>query len=248
MRLRGKVAIVTGAAGGIGSAISLALAKEGANVIVNDIDIDGITRVANDIKSLGRKVIPIKADVTKSQEVNQMAKQAIDELGGVDILVNCAGGSGPLKSLGPFIDMTEETWDSVVNLNLKGVRNCCAAVIKHMVEKRSGKIINIASDSGVVGEVGKIHYAAAKAAVIMFTNTLAKEVGQYGLYVNSIAPGSIKHARRPKEGPKYEDKLRRTPLGRFGVPDEIANVVVFLASDESSYIDGENICVTGGRI
>lgn len=248
--LKDKVAIVTGAARGIGRGIALELAREGANVAIVDINLDGAEKVADEIKALGRKAIAIKTDVTKFEGVKLMTKRVRDELGDVDILVNNAGGTVPgAGEHALFCEKTEEDWDAGIALNLKSVFNCCRAVIERMIERRSGKIVNISSVAGVVGAARMIDYSAAKAGVIGFTMTLAKEVAGHGINVNSISPGPIAtplFIASVSEKNK-EDYIRLTGLGRLGKPEDIAYMAAFLVSDEASFITGHNHVVAGLR-
>jgi len=247
MKLKDKVVIVTGGASGIGRAICLGMANEGADVVVADIATEQANKVVNEVKAIGCKAIVVKVDITKSQEANQMAKTVLDEFGKIDILVNNAGASEGKKGV-PFCESTEETWDWMIALNLKGVRNCTRAVINHMIDKRSGRIISTASIAGVKGTVPLTAYSTAKAGVIGFTKVLAKEVASYGVYVNSVSPGPIEtplFLSAPKEN--QERRLRGVHLGRLGKPEEIASMVVFLASDDASYITGQNFIVDGGK-
>ena len=246
MKLDGKVAIVTGAAGDIGRAISLRLAGEGANVVLADINIDRANRVAAEVKALGRRWIVLEVDVSKSKEANSMVETSLNFFGQIDILVNNAGGSARERA-SLFHKSTEEVWDLVLGVNLKGVFNCCRAVIAHMMERRKGKIINLGSTAGVVGDAGLADYSAAKGGVIAFTKALAKEVGSYGINVNCVSPGPI-----DTQGlallPQIREKAKNaTILGRLGKPDEVANLVAFLVSDEADYIVGQNLLLCGGR-
>jgi len=245
MKLKGRVAIVTGAAMGIGRAIALTLAKEGADVVVVDIDPKQANKVANEIKALGRKAIAMKADVTDSGEVKLMAKSTLDEFGKIDILVNNAG-QGARERACLFCDSTEEAWDFVIGLNLKGVLNCCRAVIEHMIQRRSGKIVSIASRLGVVGGAGMADYSAAKAGVIGFSKALAKELASYGIYVNCVSPGPIETRQMNLNSPEQIEMLKqKTGLGRLGKPEEVAYMVAFLVSDEAKFITGQNFLVCG---
>ncbi len=245
MKLEEKVAIVTGGGRGIGRAIALRLAKEGASVIVAQRTLDEVEKVADEIKALGRRAMAMKVDVTKSEEVNQMVRTTLDKFGKVDILVNNAGGNQP--SL--FHESKEEVWDWVIAVNLKGVLICSRAVIGHMMERRSGRVINIASIAGVTGLTNLADYSAAKGGVIAFTATLAKEVGEYGITVNCVSPSTTESERvlrRLTEEAKKEQS-KKTAVGRLGKPEDIANMVAFLASDEASFITGQNYLVCGGR-
>jgi 2-hydroxycyclohexanecarboxyl-CoA dehydrogenase len=246
MKLDGRVAIVTGAAGDIGRAISLRLAGEGVNVVLADINIERANRVASEVKALGRMSIVVGVDVSKSREANSMARTCLNYFGQIDILVNNAGGTARGKA-SLFYESTEGVWDAVLGVNLKGVLNCFRAVITHMMERRKGKIVNLGSTAGVVGDAGLADYSAAKGGVIAFTKALAKEVGSYGINVNCVSPGPI-----DTQGlallPQIREKAKNaTILGRLGKPEEVANIVAFLVSDEADYIVGQNLLLCGGR-
>ena len=246
MKLEGKVAMVTGAGQGIGKAIALSLAKEGADVVVNDISLETAAAVADEIKAMGRRVLVLKADVSQSREVNEMVKTALKEMGKIDILVNNAGGSAR-ERVSEFKDSTEEVWDFIIGRNLKGLLNCTKAVINHMIERRSGKIVSMSSIAGVVGEAGLADYSAAKAGVIGFTKALAKEVGRYGINVNSVAPGPIRTVAFEQLPKDFVKKIvMKGVLGRLGETTDVANLVAFLVSDDASYITGQNFVVDGG--
>jgi NAD(P)-dependent dehydrogenase (short-subunit alcohol dehydrogenase family) len=243
-----KIAIVTGAGSGIGKAIALRLAKDGNDVVVADVDLEGARQTATGIEALGRRAQTLRTDVTKSGEVNEMVKAALKEFRRIDILVNNAGGSaGKRQAL--FHQLTEEAWDYVMALNLKGVFNCCRAVIGTMMEQRSGKIINIGSVSGLIGHAGMVDYSTAKAGVVGFTMALAKEAAAYGINVNCVSPGPIETPgvlqRQSPEG--IERVKKSTGLGRFGRPEEIAAMVSFLASNEADFITGQTVAVCGIR-
>jgi 3-oxoacyl-[acyl-carrier protein] reductase len=241
MKLRNKVAIVTGAGQGIGKEIALSLAKEGAKVVVSDIT----EKIHVVVKEIGSQALAIKADVSDRKETEELVKKTIKKFGKIDILVNNAG-IFPFKSL---IDMKEEDWDKVLNVNLKGVFNCTKAVLPTMKKQKYGKIINIASIAGFrVGYVGLTHYCASKAGIVGFTKAAALELAEYGINVNAIAPGSIETPGVTSTMSKEEMKkfAETIPTKRFGQPIDIANIVIFLASDESSYITGECIVVDGG--
>jgi NAD(P)-dependent dehydrogenase (short-subunit alcohol dehydrogenase family) len=243
-----KVAIVTGAGSGIGQAIALELAREGAHIAVIDIILDSAMKVAHEIRALGRKSIAIQTDVTKFPEVKLMAEKVRDELGDVDILVNVAGGTAPVKR-NLFWEKSEEDWDTMIALNLKSVFNCCRAVIERMIERRTGKIVNIASVAGIIGNPTSIDYSAAKGGVIAFTKTLAKEVAGYGINVNSVSPGPI---ATPLFMRATTDKIKQeyaalTGLGRVGTPEEISHMVAFLVSELAGFITGHDHVVAGLR-
>jgi 3-oxoacyl-[acyl-carrier protein] reductase len=241
MKLSGKVAVITGAASGIGRASALKLAEEGAAIIVTDIHVEQADKVVEEIQSAGGKAIAARVDVRSSEEINSATARALEQFGRVDILVNCAGGSARVinrKSL--FIHSDEEVWDWVLDVNLKAVMICTKSVINHMVERGSGKIINFASVAGVVGLQEMVDYSAAKGGVIALTKALAMEVGANGVNVNCISPGMI--ASRPGANGNG------TYLGRAGEPSEVANLVLFLASSDSDYITGQNYVIDGGRV
>ena len=247
MALECKVAIVTGGALGIGKAICLRFAYEGANVVVADIDLSRAKEVVTEINALGHKAIAMKTDVTKNEEANQMVKAALEEFGKVDILVNNAGGS-PHGTRSLFCQSEERVWDVVIGVNLKGVLNCTRAVINHMIQRRSGKIINIGSIAGLVGTVGLADYSATKGGVVAFGKALAKEVASYGINVNCVCPGPIAteyFLTLPEEA--KQGYLRTIPLGKFGKPEEVAGLVSYLASDEADFITGQAFVIDGGR-
>lgn len=244
MKLKNKIAIVTGAGQGIGKGIALALAKEGAKVVVSDIS-EGVNDVVKEIEALGSQALAIKADVSNNQQTEEMAKETIKKFGRIDILVNNAG-IFPFKG---FLDMKEEDWDRVLNINLKGVFNCTKAVTPTMAKQKYGKIINISSIAGTrVGYVGLTHYCASKAGIAGLTKALALELAPFKINVNAIAPGAIDTPgiTSAMDEQTRKDFTETVPLKRFGLPEDIANLVVFLASDESSYVTGECIVVDGG--
>ncbi|MEM1550868.1 MAG: 3-oxoacyl-ACP reductase family protein [Candidatus Bathyarchaeia archaeon] len=243
--LEGKAAIVTGSGRGIGRAIALAFAKEGASVVVNvSRSVDQMNEVVNEIRSFGGKAIGVVADVSKYSEAGKLVNEAIKSFGKVDILVNNAGIARPAMSY----KITEEEWSSVINVNLTGTMNCIRAVAPHMIERKYGRIINISSVTGETGLIGNISYAASKAGMLAITKTAAKELARYGILVNAVCPGFIETAMTEwlKE-PKFAEKwLPRIPLGRLGKPEEVASLVVFLASDKCSYMTGSVIYIDGG--
>lgn len=248
MRLKDKKAIITGGGRGIGRAVALAFAREGADVLVNYQKNDAAAKeVEEAVKRIGRKAICVKADVSSHESVKLMVDRAVEELGGVDILVNNAGISQP--SL--LLKMTEESWDRVVDIHLKGTFNCTQAAARYMKEKGSGKIINVISTAGIFGTVGQINYASAKAGIIGFTKSASRELGRYGINVNIICPGVTATEMTTKV--QTDEKLKelyvsRIQLGRFAEPEEIAPAFVFLASDEASYVTGQILAVDGGYV
>jgi 3-oxoacyl-[acyl-carrier protein] reductase len=247
MKLDNKTAIVTGARRGIGRAIALALAKEGANVVVSDISQEDCQKVVTEIERLGRKGLALKCNVTSRAEVEDMLRRAVAEFGRVDILVNNAG----ILSFKPFLELTDEDWDNTLNVNLKGQFLCARAVAKEMAKNRWGRIINIASiSSGGCGIAFPLiaHYTASKGGVMALTEALALELTSQGINVNAICPGAIDTdmAKGTKESGQLQQVLLRIPKGRLGQPEDIANLAVFLASDESDYISGAAIVIDGG--
>ncbi|NGQ93889.1 3-oxoacyl-[acyl-carrier-protein] reductase [Brevibacillus sp. SYP-B805] len=242
--LTGKVALVTGASRGIGRAIALRLAEAGADVIVNYSGSEAAAaETVAKVKELGRRAIMIRANVGSSEEVEAMFKTALDEFGRIDILVNNAG----ITRDNLIMRMKEEEWDDVLAVNLKGVFNCIKAATRPMMKQRSGRIINITSVVGVLGNPGQANYVAAKAGVIGLTKTTARELASRNITVNAVAPGFIDTdmtAGLPEE--VKASMLAQIPLGRLGQADEIAKVVVFLASDAASYMTGQTLHVDGG--
>lgn len=246
MDLTGKVALVTGASRGIGQAVAVELAKAGADVIVNYIGNEAVAQeTVEKVEALGRKALKIKADVGNADEVQAMVDEAHAAFGHIDVLVNNAG----ITRDGLLIRMKDSDWDDVLNINLKGVYLVSKAVAKLMVKQRSGRIINMTSVSGVTGNVGQANYAAAKAGVIGFTKTCAKELAARGITVNAVAPGFIETAMTDVLPEKIKEGIAATvPLGRMGQPEEIAGVVTFIASDFARYITGQVLNVDGGMV
>lgn len=243
MELEGKVALVTGAAQGIGKAIAMLLAKNGADVIVSDINLEKAIETSKEIEAVGRRSIAIKVDVSKSEEVENMVERIISEFGRIDILVNNAGITRDKL----ILRMTEEDWDQVIDVNLKGTFNCTKAVIKYMSKQKSGKIVNIASVSGEMGNPGQANYSASKAGVIGFTKTIAREFAQRGINVNAIAPGYIETPMTEVLPDKIKEELKKMiPMERLGRPEDVAHAVLFLVSEASSYITGQVLNVNGG--
>ncbi|MEK4746996.1 3-oxoacyl-[acyl-carrier-protein] reductase [Niallia sp. FSL W8-0177] len=244
MKLAGKVAVVTGASRGIGKSIALELAKQGADVVVNYAgSVERANEVVKEIEALGRKAISIQCDVSDSDAVNAMMKEVLEAFGSLDILVNNAG----ITRDNLLMRMKDSEWDDVINTNLKGVFLCTKAVTRPMMKQRKGRIINITSIVGVTGNPGQANYVAAKAGVIGLTKTTAKELAQRNITVNAIAPGFITTDMTDKLTEEVKNgMLTQIPLGQFGKPEDIANAVVFLASDESSYITGQTLHIDGG--
>lgn len=244
--LNGKVALVTGASRGIGRSIAVELARQGANVAVNYSGSEAkANEVVDEIKALGREAIAIQSNVGDSDSVQNMVKEVISTFGTVDILVNNAG----ITRDNLLMRMKEDEWDDVININLKGVFNCTKAVTRQMMKQRSGRIINIASIVGVSGNPGQANYVAAKAGVIGLTKTAAKELASRNINVNAIAPGFITTDMTDKLPDEVKaEMLKQIPLAKFGEPKDIANVVLFLASEQSNYMTGQTLHVDGGMV
>jgi len=241
MDLSNRVAIVTGSARGIGRAIALKLAGVGATVVVSDIA--EAEPVAEEIRAMGRQSLAVPANVGSSSDVTTLVDTVISNYGRVDILVNNAGIARDQL----LMRMSEEDWDAVLTVNLKSVFLCTRAVLRHMMKQHWGRIISISSIVGIVGNPGQANYASAKAGIIGFTRTIAREVGSRGITVNAIAPGFIdtKMTQQLADNQRQE-LMRRIPLGSLGTPQDIAEAVAFLASEEARYITGQVLGVDGG--
>ena len=248
MKLLGKKALVTGGGRGIGKAVAIAFAEAGADVAINYFGNDkAASEVVNTINSLGRKCIAIKTDVSLYKNVHAMVDRVVSELGGVDILVNNAGISQPAM----LLKMTEETWDKVINIHLKGAFNCTQAAAQYMKDRQYGKVINLISTAGIFGTVGQINYASAKAGIIGFTKSASRELGRYAITVNAVCPGVTDTDMT--EMVRNDEKLKkvylsRIQLGRFGEPREVAAAINFLASEDANYITGQVLSVDGGYV
>ena len=246
MRLKGKTALVTGSSRGIGRAVATSYGREGANVVVNYTSNEKAANEAVEIiQSIGSKAIAVKGDVARKADVEHLVATAVETFGGLDILVNNAGFTRPAMML----KMTEEEWDQVVNIHLKGAFLCSQAAGVHMKEQNSGKIINVMSVAGLVGTVGQINYSAAKGGVLSMTKSIARELARYNVCANVISLGIV--STEMSEKITTDEKLRdiymnRILLKRFAEPDDIAPAFIFLASDESNYITGQLLCVDGG--
>lgn len=246
MTLSGKTAIVTGGSRGIGKAIALKLAEKGANVVVNyTSNFEKAQEVVEQIKSMGRDAIAIKADVSNSDDVENLLKEVNKHFDTIDILINNAGITRDTL----LIRMKDEDWNKVMDINLKGTYLCTKYFGKKMMKQKSGKIINITSVVGIIGNAGQANYSASKAGVIGFTKSIAKELGSRGINVNAVAPGFIKTEMTEKLSDEVVKNYSKSiPLGRFGNVEDVANVVAFLASDEANYITGQVINVDGGMV
>jgi 3-oxoacyl-[acyl-carrier protein] reductase len=245
-RLDGKVSIITGGARGIGRAMAEAFVKEGAEVAVADLDpADRAGELLTVLQAGGRRAIYVQTDVSIEGQVQAMVKRVLDELGRVDILVNDAG----IVSQVPLHEMSSAEWDRVINVNLRGVFLCTRYVLPHMLERGSGKIINVASQLGQIGGQGMVHYSASKGGVLAFTKALAREVATKGIQVNAIAPGPISTDMGKDMTDEWRNsKLAALPIGRFGEAGEVAPTAVFLASDDSSYYVGQTLGPNGGDV
>ena len=246
MILKDQVAIITGGTKGIGRAICLLFAEEGAKVVANfSKDVDAAEGLKKEAKTRGLNIGLYKADVTQFDQVKEMVEEAFAQYGRIDIFVNNVG----LIRDNFLMLMSDDDWNSLLNANLTSLFNCCRTVIRKMIPQRKGKIINISSISGILGTSGQTNYAATKGGVISFTKALAREVGPFNIHVNAVAPGLIESdvvSRMPKE--KVEAITKSSSLGRIGKPEEVAQAVLFLASEHSNYITGQTIIVDGGII
>jgi 3-oxoacyl-[acyl-carrier protein] reductase len=243
MDLTGKRAIVTGAGQGIGKATALKLAQRGADVLVDDINAETAPQTAQEIQALGRKAVAVVADVSKRDHVEKMVQTAMDELGGIDILVNNAG----IARSNVLARLKDEEWDEVLNVNLKGIFYGTQTAARYMMKQRSGKIINISSIYGRIGVIGDVNYAAAKSGIVGFTKSVARELARYNINVNAIMPGLVDTDLLRGIPEKYlKPMIDEVPLKRVGRPEDIANVVAFLASEDSTYMTGAILEVTGG--
>lgn len=243
--LDGKIAVVTGAARGIGQAISLKLASGGADIAVCDLQEEWLAETVSKVQALGRKALPVAVNVSDGEAVKACVATILKEFGRIDIMVNNAGITKDTL----LIRMTEEQWDAVLNVNLKGVFLFSRAVAKPMMKQRAGVIVNIASIVGLIGGAGQCNYAASKAGVIALTKSTAKEMASRGVRANAVAPGFIKSKMTDALPQEVREKyLNLVPLARFGEVEDIAKAVAFLASDEASYITGQVLSVNGGMV
>jgi len=245
-RLEGKAAVVTGGGRGIGRAICVAFAREGADVIVNYASKDQPAQeVVEMVKQIGKKAVAVKGNVAVKADAERIIQTAVDNFGKVDILVNNAGVSKPNM----LYKMTDEQWDEVVDIHLKGPFLCIQAASKYMMQQKSGKIINVTSAAGLWGTKGQINYSSAKGGIVALTKSAARELGSYGITVNVVQPGyvSTEMTEKIRTDPKLKEVYTgRILLGRFAEPEEVVPTFVFLASDESNYITGQIFCVDGG--
>jgi 3-oxoacyl-[acyl-carrier protein] reductase len=246
--LKDKVAIVTGAGSqiGFGKGIVMALAREGCDIVACDIDLEGAEKTAAEVKAAGRKALAFKVDVTNSAQVNDMVKAVLEQFGKIDILVNNAGVGTQPK---PFVESTEEEWDTNININLRGVLNCTKAVLPHMISQKSGKIVSMSSTAGLSGMSTGGVYGAAKGGIVIFTQALAQEVADSGINVNCMAPGmgATNFHRASNFPPEFIEGMVKemAAAGRTTTPEEIGNTAAFLVSDVSKRITGQCVRVSG---
>lgn len=245
MRLKEKVAIITGAAGGIGEVTAKKFVSEGAKVVVIDLKQDQVEQTVSDLHKIGGEAIGFAADVTKREQVEQFINDTVTHFGRIDVVINNAG----ITQDAQLLKMTEEQWDRVIDVNLKGVFNVGQSAAKVMVEQKSGVILNASSVVGLYGNFGQTNYAATKFGVNGMTKTWARELGKHGVRVNAIAPGFIATAMTEKMPEKVLEMMKnKSPLKRMGTPEDIANGYAYLASDEASFITGAVISIDGGAV
>lgn len=245
MRLKDKVTLITGGARGIGRDIALLFAKEGSHIVVCDVNMQEAEKTCLDIQAQGRSTLALSVDVSDYAKVEEAVNKILDKFKRLDILVNNAG----ITKDNLLLRMSEVEWDAVINVNLKGTFNCTKAASKVMVKQREGRIINIASIIGIIGNPGQANYSASKAGIIALTKTTAKELASRNINVNAVAPGFIQTEMTAKLSQDLRNKmLSAIPLARFGSPSDVANICLFLASEESSYITGQTIIVDGGMV
>ncbi|MBI3398099.1 MAG: 3-oxoacyl-[acyl-carrier-protein] reductase [Deltaproteobacteria bacterium] len=241
--LKDKIALVTGSAQGIGKAIALKLAQNGADMVISDVNLDKAGETAAEVERLGRRAIALKANVANLQEAEAMIDETVVKLGAIHILINNAG----ITRDALILRMKEEDWDAVIAVNLKGVFNCTKAAVKHMAKQRYGRIVNIASIVGEMGNAGQANYAASKAGVFGLTKTVAREFASRNITCNAIAPGFIETAMTQALSSKVREELaKQIPMARLGTPDDVAEGVLFLVSDAAGYITGHVININGG--
>jgi len=243
MRLEGKVALITGGAQGIGRAIALLFARQGAQVVISDINLEKARETCQEIESLGGQAMAISGNVADAKAAEAMMEQAVEKFGGLDILVNNAG----ITRDGILLRMKEEDWDAVIAVNLKGAFHCTKAALRFFLRRKGGKIVNIASVTGEMGNAGQSNYAASKAGLIGFTKAVAREYANRNIRVNAVAPGFIDTAMSqaiPEKG--RELLIKQIPMERLGTPEDVAEAVLFLACPASDYITGQVLNVNGG--
>ncbi len=245
MRFKDKVVFVTGGGRGIGRSIAMLFAQEGADIVIGDVNMADAEKTCADIEALGRKSLALELDVTDYQKVEAGVNKILDKFTKVDILVNNAG----ITKDNLMLRMSDADWDAVIKVNLKGTFNCTKAVSRVMMKQRSGKIVNIASIIGIMGNAGQANYSASKAGIIALTKTTAKEFASRNLNINAVAPGYIQTEMTAKLSEEVRQKmLAMVPLNRMGTPNDVANACLFLASEDAAYITGQTIVVDGGMV
>jgi 3-oxoacyl-[acyl-carrier protein] reductase len=243
MQLLGKVALVTGGAQGIGRAVAGVLARNGADVAISDINVETARATTSEIEKMGRRSVAIEANVARFEDGERMVRETVEALGRIDILINNAGITRDKL----LFRMTEEDWDAVLDVNLKGAFNCTRAAVRYMAKQKSGKIVNIASVVGMMGNSGQANYAASKAGLIGFTKTVAREFGSRGITANAVAPGYIDTPMTEVLPENIKEALKKLiPLSRLGTPEDVANAVLYLVTGASDYVTGQVIQVNGG--
>lgn len=245
MKLEGKIAVITGGARGIGKEIAKVLAREGANCVLCDVNAQELKTAATEIESLGVQCLGLALNVCDLKQCEDVVNKVIDKFEKLDILINNAG----ITKDGLLLRMKEEDWDSVIAVNLKGTFNCTKAALKVMLKQKSGRIVNVASIIGMIGNAGQANYAASKAGIIGLTKSAAKEVASRNINVNAIAPGFIETKMTEVLSDEVKEAmLKQIPLRRFGKPEDVGNLVLFLVSDDASYITGQVIKIDGGMV
>ncbi len=244
MRLKDKVAAVTGGGQGIGRAIALALGREGANVVVADLDLEAAGQAVREIEAGEGRALAVRADVTQPADAAAIVQAAVEAFGRLDILVNNAG----IYPSADIVDMDAAQWDLVLAVNLKGTFLCSQAAVRRMIAQGRGTIVNVASVDAKTRTTGNAHYAAAKAGVISFTRTLACEMAPHGIRVNAVAPGWIATETLKAKSDRWKRAIEEIPVGRLGTPEDVAEAVLFLVSDVAGYITGEVLDVNGGMV
>ncbi len=245
MNLNGKIALITGGAQGIGKELALSFADAGSDIVICDVNQEALDATAKEIVEKGRQCLAVKADVTSAKDVDEVVTKSLDKYQRIDILINNAG----ITRDGLLARMSEADWDLVLSVNLKGVFLFSKAVAKPMMKQRQGRIINVASIIGLMGNAGQANYAASKGGVIAFTKSLAKELAKRNINVNAIAPGFIQTAMTDKlKDEQKEAMLKLIPMNRLGQPKDIANVALFLASEYADYVTGQVVTVDGGMV
>lgn len=245
LTLKGKAAVITGGARGIGKAIALRLAEQGANIAICDVNAEALKLAADEIAAHGPSVLTGVVDVTKPSDVESFAQKTLDKFGKIDILINNAG----ITKDSLLVRMSESDWDAVLDVNLKGAFNCTKAIAKIMMKQREGRIVNIASIIGIMGNAGQANYAASKGGLIAFTKSIAKELASRNVRVNAIAPGFIQTDMTAKLSDELKSEMQKLiPLGSLGTAQDVANLALFLASDDAAYITGQVVQVDGGMV